>query len=166
MPKKYRIHLTAAERLELKALVTAGKAAAPKRLQAQILLAADGDHPKGALKDAEIIRALGVSICTVERTRCALAEHGLQDLHVFAKSKQEAYNHFSFLAQILFNEDLSLQKTTRRILTTDELRDASSHLDLVGTADAAALPPEAKLMRRSLRFDSYSPMAEEDFDSL
>jgi len=78
MPKKYIIHLTEAERLELKALVSAGKAAAPKRLRAQILLAADEDHPGGAMKDAEIVRALGVSICTVERTRCALAEHGLQ----------------------------------------------------------------------------------------
>jgi hypothetical protein len=78
MPKKYCIHLTEAERSELKGLVTAGKAAAPKRLRAQILLAADGDHPGGAMKDAEIVRALGVSICTVERTRCALAEHGLQ----------------------------------------------------------------------------------------
>ena len=29
------------------------------------------------MKDAEIMRALEVSICTVERTRCALAEHGL-----------------------------------------------------------------------------------------
>ncbi|MDB6071260.1 MAG: transposase [Verrucomicrobiales bacterium] len=78
MPKKYCIHLTESERCELKALVTAGKAAAPKRLRAQILLAADEDHPGGAMKDAEIVRALGVSICTVERTRCALAEHGLQ----------------------------------------------------------------------------------------
>ena len=78
MPKKYRIHLTEAERVELKALVAAGKAAAPKRLRAQILLAADEGHPGGALKDADIVRALGVSICTVERTRCALAENDLQ----------------------------------------------------------------------------------------
>jgi hypothetical protein len=78
MPKKYIMHLTDAERLELRALVGAGKAAAPKRLRAQILLAADGNHPEGAMMDAEIVRALGVSICTVERTRCALAEHGLQ----------------------------------------------------------------------------------------
>ena len=78
MPKKYCIHLTESERSELKALVTAGKAAAPKRLRAQILLAADEDHPGGAMKDVEIRRALGVSICTVEGTRCALAEHGLQ----------------------------------------------------------------------------------------
>ena len=78
MSKKYRIHLTEAERLELKTLVAAGKAAATKRQRAQILLAADEDHPGGALKDEAIVRALGVSVCTVERTRCALAEHGLQ----------------------------------------------------------------------------------------
>ena len=78
MPKKYRIHLTEAERVELKALVAAGKASAPKRLRAQIPLAADEDHPGGALKDADIVRALGVSVCTVERTRCTLAEHDLQ----------------------------------------------------------------------------------------
>jgi len=78
MSKKYRIYLTEAERLELKALVAAGKAAATKRQRAQILLAADEEHPGGAMKDEAIVRALGVSICTVERTRCALAEHGLQ----------------------------------------------------------------------------------------
>ena len=78
MANKYRIHLTESERSELTALVTAGKAAAPKRLRVQILLAADEDHPGGAMKDQEIVRALGSSICTVERTRCALAEHGLQ----------------------------------------------------------------------------------------
>ena len=78
MPKKYRIHLTEAERGELKTFVAAGKAAAPKRLRAQILLAADEDHPGGSMKDEDIVRAMGVSICTVERTRCALAEQDLQ----------------------------------------------------------------------------------------
>ena len=33
--------------------------------------------PGGALKDEDIARALGVSVPTVERTRCALCEHGL-----------------------------------------------------------------------------------------
>ena len=58
--------------------MAAGKAAASKRLRARILLAADGDHPGGATKDAEIVRAPGVRICTVERARCGLAGHGLQ----------------------------------------------------------------------------------------
>ena len=78
MLKKYCIPLTEAERSELKALVTAGKAAARKRLRAQILLAADGDHPGGAMQDAEIVRAPWVSICTAERARSAMAGHGLK----------------------------------------------------------------------------------------
>lgn len=78
MAKKYRIHLSTAERVELEALVAKGKAAATKRLRAQILLAADVNDSRGELKDTEISRALGVSIPTVERTRCALAEHGLE----------------------------------------------------------------------------------------
>ena len=77
MPKKYLIHLTAAEREELKGFRD-GKGAAGKRLRAQILLAADASQPGGGLKDQEIVKALGVSISKVERTRCALAEHGLQ----------------------------------------------------------------------------------------
>lgn len=78
MSKKYRIHLTEAERLELKTLVAAGKAAVTKRQRAQILLASDEDHPGGAMKDEDIARALDVGLSTVERTRCALAEHGLK----------------------------------------------------------------------------------------
>ena len=57
MLKKYCIPLTEAERSELKALVTAGKAAARKRLRAQILLAADGDHPGGAMKGVLVLYA-------------------------------------------------------------------------------------------------------------
>ena len=59
MPRKYCIHLTESERSEFKALRTAGKAAAPKRLRARILLTVDRDHPGGAMKDAEIVRAPG-----------------------------------------------------------------------------------------------------------
>ena len=47
-------------------------------LQAQILLSADEVHPGGAIKGAETVRALGTKVCTVERTRGALVEHGLQ----------------------------------------------------------------------------------------
>lgn len=77
MGKKYRIYLSKEEREELEQLVKAGKAAASKRQREQVLLAADQNHPQGALKDVEIARAVGVSVPTVERTRCALAEHGL-----------------------------------------------------------------------------------------
>lgn len=76
--KKYRIKLSEEERQELEALIAAGKAAAGKRDRAQILLCADENHARGGMKDADIARAVGVSVPSVERTRCALAEHGLQ----------------------------------------------------------------------------------------
>lgn len=76
--KKYRIKLSVEERQELEALIAAGKAALGKRHRAQILLCADENHEQGAKKDTDIARAVGVSVPSVERTRCALAEHGLQ----------------------------------------------------------------------------------------
>ena len=76
MPKKYRICLSPEERLELETFA-AGKGAATKRQRAQILLASDENHPGGSMKDRDIARALNLSVCTVERTRCALTEHGL-----------------------------------------------------------------------------------------
>ncbi|MBK1884058.1 RNA-directed DNA polymerase [Luteolibacter pohnpeiensis] len=90
----------------------------------------------------------------------------VDDFHIFANSQQEAYNHLAFLAQLLFNEGLSLQKTKTRILTAKELRDASTYLDFTETDDPSELPPEARLMRLSLRYDPYSPTAEEDYESL
>ena len=70
MAKKYRIRLSPEEREQLQNIVKAGKAAASKRQRAQILLAADAGKEDGELRD--------VSIATVERTRCALCEHGLE----------------------------------------------------------------------------------------
>lgn len=58
--------------------MVSSKAAARKRLRAQVLLCADENHEQGGMKDKEIARAVGVSVPSVERTRCALAEHGLQ----------------------------------------------------------------------------------------
>jgi Homeodomain-like domain len=78
MNKKYRIHLSQEERRELQELIKTGKAAASKRQRAGVLLAADESHPAGGMSDEQIARALEVSVPTVERTRCALAEHGLQ----------------------------------------------------------------------------------------
>lgn len=75
--KKHRIRLSETERQELKKVV-AGKAAVSKRQRAQILLCADENHAQGGMKDTDIARAVGVSVPTVERTRCALAEHGME----------------------------------------------------------------------------------------
>jgi hypothetical protein len=90
----------------------------------------------------------------------------VDDFHIFAESKQQAFNHLAFLAQVLFNEGLSLQRTKTRILTSKELQDTSAHLDLAATEEPTELPPEARLMRLSVYFDPYSPNAEEEYESL
>jgi len=79
MPKKlYVVTLTADERSRLQALITKGKAAAQKRLHAQILLKADAGPHGAGWKDEQIIEAFDVARRTVERVRQRLVEEGLE----------------------------------------------------------------------------------------
>ena len=77
MRKKYIVRLSAEERENLKKLVQTGKAAAYKRLHAQILLKADISEDGDGWKDIEISKAFDTSSRTVERVRQRLVEHGL-----------------------------------------------------------------------------------------
>ena len=77
MSKKYIVRLTNGERAELQDLVKKGKAAAYKRLHAQILLKADVSEQGECWKDERICEAFDTSVRTVERTRQRLVEHGL-----------------------------------------------------------------------------------------
>ena len=79
MPKKhYVVTLTAAERSSLQALIAKGKAAAQKRLHAQILLKADAGPEGDGWKDQQIVEAFDVGRCTVERLRQRFVEQGLE----------------------------------------------------------------------------------------
>src|SRR5512142_578819 len=78
MVKRYLVRLSEAERTELEALVKTGRAAARKRLHAQILLKADEGEHGPAWTDTAIMKALEVSIRTVERLRQCLVEEGLE----------------------------------------------------------------------------------------
>jgi len=79
MPKKhYVVTLTAAERSSLQALVAKGKAAARKRLHAQILLKADVGPDGEGWTDAQIVEAFDVGRCTAERVRQRFVEEGLE----------------------------------------------------------------------------------------
>ena len=64
---KYKVTLTAAERVGLEQLVSAGKAAARKLTHARILLLAD-THGEN-LPDEDIVAALSTSLRTVARVR-------------------------------------------------------------------------------------------------
>jgi len=77
MAKKYIVRLSKAEREELTEMVKIGKAAAHKRLHAQILLKADESKYGPSWKDSQIAEAFDVSIRTVERLRERLCSKGL-----------------------------------------------------------------------------------------
>jgi len=76
--KKYLVTLTADEREQLTALITAGTAAAKKLAHARILLKADSADGGPAWTDEEIAGALEVSTDTVARVRQRFVEQGLE----------------------------------------------------------------------------------------
>jgi hypothetical protein len=73
---KYRVTLTEAERTELEAMLSSGKAAARKLTHARILLLADDAHGDEHA-DEQIVTALGTSLRTVSRVRQQLVTQGL-----------------------------------------------------------------------------------------
>lgn len=79
MPAKlYKVTLTTEERAELKALVSKGTGNARRIRRGHMLLLADENRPDGGWKDADIAKALGAHVRTVERTRDKCVEEGLE----------------------------------------------------------------------------------------
>jgi len=74
--KKYRIKLSADERLALTKLTLKQKVNAQQKLRAQILLACDESEQGPAKTDAVIVAELPVSIRTIEHLRERAAEVG------------------------------------------------------------------------------------------
>jgi transposase len=77
MAKKYRVTLSAAERDELTALISKGKAAARKLAHARVLLQVDESASGSAGTDEQTAQALNLSTRTVERVREHFVEQGL-----------------------------------------------------------------------------------------
>ena len=77
MAKRYRVTLAAAERVELEAMISRGKAAARKLAHARVLLLADEAAGGPGLTDADVAAAVRVSVATVERVRQRFVEQGL-----------------------------------------------------------------------------------------
>lgn len=75
---KYVVRLTEEERKQLEGLVRTGKAAAAKRLKAQILLKADAGPEGSGWTDRQVAEALEVSGANVHGTRQAYVEQGLE----------------------------------------------------------------------------------------
>jgi CRP-like cAMP-binding protein len=77
MAKKYGVTLSAAERDELTALISQGKAAARKLAHARILLQVDESEAGVVSTDEQVAQALNLSRRTVERVRERFVEQGL-----------------------------------------------------------------------------------------
>jgi hypothetical protein len=97
------------------------------------------------------------------------------DFHIFAGSREQAYRHTIFISEKLFeNQGLSLQKSKTRIMTTSEFRATcpvqppldASNADEEGKVAADKHEQSRRLLSFSLRFDPYSPTAEEDYEKL
>lgn len=75
---KYVVRLTLEERKQLESLVRTGRAAAAKRLKAQILLKADAGPEGSGWTNAQVAEALEVSVGNVHITRQSYVERGLE----------------------------------------------------------------------------------------
>jgi hypothetical protein len=97
---------------------------------------------------------------TRKLTFCRYAD----DFCIFCADKPSAYKALVFLSEQLFNEGLVLQKKKTRILSAEEYRETSKAF--MPTDNGEGTSDETKLLNISLRFDPYSPTAEEDYENL
>lgn len=87
------------------------------------------------------------------------------DYTIFCNSQSEAYRSLVFLAEKLANDGLSLQKAKTRIIPSKELESIHAFLDPLPSSNPMA-DEEQKLLNISIRFDPYSPTAEDDYEKL
>lgn len=78
MAKKYKVTLSEAEREELQAMISKGKANARKLAHARILLQADESNARSGSTDEQIASALNVGVRTIERVRQRFVQESLE----------------------------------------------------------------------------------------
>lgn len=93
------------------------------------------------------------------------------DYHIFSKNRQEAYKSLIFLSEkLLENQGLSLQKSKTRIMSSAEFRATSPLAQQAGSAigvePGLASSASSHFAQFSLKFDPYSPSAQEDYENL
>lgn len=90
----------------------------------------------------------------------------VDDYIIFADSRQEAHSNLVFLAEsLLDNEGLALSKAKTRFLTQAEFLRFSPFAEPT-TAESADEAESRAFLRLRLRFDPYSPTAEQDYSEL
>jgi len=90
----------------------------------------------------------------------------VDDYHIFASSREEAYESLVFLSEkLLENEGLSLQKSKTRIMTSEEFLALSGFADSKEPVDQNEAEARSFLSIR-IHFDPYSSTAVEDYEEL
>lgn len=87
------------------------------------------------------------------------------DYSLFCGSKADAYEILVLLSDKLANEGLALQKSKTRILTSKEFLESAALLDPEAPTPEST-SEERKLLNISLRFDPYSPTADQDYEAV
>jgi hypothetical protein len=101
----------------------------------------------------------------------ALAVKGVQycrfvdDYTVFCADQHEAYAALVTLSELLHLEGLTLNKRKTRVVAADDFLTTLRELDAADLDDETR-PDEQRLLSISIRFDPYSPTAEEDYARL
>jgi len=122
MKKEYIVHLSEAQRWELRRMISIGKASARKLTHARILLAADSGGP--ARIDSAVAEQVGVGIASVARVRKRFCQEGLEAALVRRKHSKvrarrldgEAEAHLIALA--CSDSPKGQQRWTLRLLAT------------------------------------------------
>ena len=83
------------------------------------------------------------------------------DFAIFCSTVSDAYKALATLSEFLAHEGLSLQKSKTRILKSGEFMQIHRHLDPESEGS-----PEQRLLGISLKFDPYSPTADEEYMAL
>ena len=148
--KKYVVELTAAERQQLEELVSKGKALARKIQHARILLKSDQGERGPGWTDERIAEACGVTVCTVERIRQRLVQHGLEDALIRRRSQQAPRRKLDGAAEArLIALACTPAPAGRRRWTIRLLADKMVELEIVGSLGRETVRQTLKKMSLS-----------------
>lgn len=90
----------------------------------------------------------------------------VDDIHLFAKTQEEAHANLNFLAmKLMGNEGLTLQKHKTQILSKAEFINLVASRLNADTEDGKT-KHRAKFMSLPIRYDPYSPSADEDYKKI
>jgi transposase len=95
MTPRYKVTLTAEERVELEALTRSGKTAARKFVHARALLLCDAGDDGPAWKVADVAEALGITSRSIEHMKRRFVEEGLDsalERKPHSKSRQVTFD--------------------------------------------------------------------------